>query len=90
LKIAAYDNFKERRSALQITGTYTVKDIEAVAWAHVRLRRRVANVGLLLITLALFVLGFAFFSSRPVKSGWAVWVLVKATGRTKCVQSSQS
>jgi YcxB-like protein len=70
--------FERRGSALQITGTYTVKDIEAAARVHVRLRRSFANMGLLLITLALFVLGFAFFSSRPIESGWAVWVLVAA------------
>jgi hypothetical protein len=61
---------------LQITGTYTIKDLEAAAWVHIRLRRSFAILGLLLIAVALFILGYAFFSSRPTSLGWGLWVLV--------------
>jgi YcxB-like protein len=63
---------------VNISGTYTANDLVSAAWVHLRPRRNLGIVGIVLVLLALLAVWLSFFGAHAESSGWAKWVLPSA------------
>jgi hypothetical protein len=59
-----------------IQGTYTPQDLWAASWSHIRPRRSLAVVGVLLAGAFVWALWAAFFGRFSAEAGWTRWVMI--------------
>jgi hypothetical protein len=63
-----------------IKGTFTPNDLASANWVHIRPRRSLAMVGLVLIALCFWALWFSFFGPMAAMSQWPGWAILAFFG----------
>jgi hypothetical protein len=61
-----------------IQGTFTLRDLRDANWSHLRPRRALAVVGVLLVAAFCWALWYAFFGAWSASVGWMRWVMLAA------------
>lgn len=65
-------------SIMNIAGTFTTDDVAYASWVHLRPRRSLGVLGVVVMLLALVAVYLAFFGRPPESPGWSRWILVAA------------
>jgi hypothetical protein len=63
---------------MNISGTYTTADLISATWIHLRPRRSLGILGVVVILLSLVAVYLAFFGQYSAHPGWSRWILVAA------------
>jgi len=61
-----------------IQGTFSPRDLKDANWSHLRPRRTLAVVGLLVVAAFCWALWFAFFGAWSADVGWLRWAMLAA------------
>ncbi len=59
---------------MTIGGTYTANDLVSAAWVHLRPRRSLGIVGILLLVLLVLAVWLSLFGAHTESGGWAKWL----------------